>query len=422
LRLRFVDDFLGHGLRVYSLEEGRSGSEEGVLAERTPGGGARLKNPFWEVEATAHGEVILTHSGNTQVRDALRLVSEGDRGDEYNFDPVVGIPAVERPHRTRLRLVGGNGPEAGLAIDLKYRVPASLTPDRKTRSEKRVELPVRIVVRLAAGLDRVDFEVTLHNTARDHRVRLHVRAPFVAQHFEVESAFEVAKRPIAPQPSDFGSKHPAEFPIGACPERSFATISDGTRAFTVANRGTAEVEAVPEADGTTSLALTLLRAVGWLSQNGLGLRPGPAGPLFPTPGAQLLGPHRAEFALFSHSQGDPMRVARAHAFAYPPIAFVGGNGGQGTLADRARLVEIDDPEVVVSAIEPERGGGSKLRIYEAGGRARTVTVRWHGPGAHALVPVDLTGRNSSTPYTPTPDGVGAVLALRPGQIVTLAVR
>jgi alpha-mannosidase len=423
VRLRFVDDFPGQGLRVYSVAPGSAREEERTIGERTALAGARIQNAFWRVEASPKGEVTLTRlSDGTVVRDALRLVSEGDRGDEYNFDPVPGFAEVERPHRARVRLVGRAGPEAALALELWYRVPASLTEDRKARSQRQVELPARVLVRLASGLDRVDVEVSLYNTAKDHRMRLHVRAPFAAQRFEVESAFEIAKRPIAPQPSDFGGPRPAEFPVGACPERAFATLSDGSRAVSVANRGTTEVEAVREADGTTSLALTLLRAVGWLSRGDLALRPGPAGPPFPTPEAQVLGPHRAEFALFAHDDGDSTRVARAHAFAYPPIAFVRSRGGSPLLADGVRLVEIDDPGVVVSAIEPDQGGGPKLRLYETTGRARDVTVRWRGSGACTLVPVDLAGRPDTTPSTPTPDGAGAVVTLRPWQVLTLAVR
>jgi alpha-mannosidase len=422
VRLRFVDEFPGHGLRVYRLARGRSRKEAEVSAERTAGGGARIENEFWRVEASAKGEVTLTRlTDGIRIHDALRLVSQGDRGDEYNFDPVQGAVAVERPYRAQVRGVRAAGSEASLAIALWYRVPESLTPDRKARSKRQVNLPASVTVRLAAGLDRVDLEVVLDNTAKDHRMRLHFRAPFAAERFEVESAFEVVQRPIAPEPSDFGSQHPTEFPIGACPQRTFATIGDGTRGFTVANRGTSEVEAVREVDGTTSLALTLLRAVGWLSQSGLSLRPGPAGPGFATPGAQVLGLHRCEFALFSHSDGDPMRLARAHAFAYPPLAFAGSGEGHSRLADLARLVEIDDPQVVVSAIEPD-AGGPRVRIYEAGGRARSVTVRWHGSAARTLVPVDLAGRPDTVQCTPTDSGVGAVVPLRPWQIVTLAVR
>jgi len=422
VRLRFVDEFPGHGLRVYRLARGRSRREARVSAERSAGGGARIENEFWQVEASAKGEVTLTRrTDGTRIQDALRFVSQGDRGDEYNFDPVQGAAAVERPSRAQVRDVRVAGEEASLTIALGYRLPTSLTPDRSAQSEKHVSLPVSLTVRLAAKLDRVDLEVALDNTARDHRMRLHLRAPFAAEHFEVESAFEVVQRPIAPEPSDFGSQQPAEFPIGACPERTFATISDGTHAFTLANRGTSEVEAVREIDGTTSLAVTLLRAVGWLSQSGLSLRPGPAGPGFATPGAQVLGSHRFEFALFSHSDGDPLRVARAHAFAYPPLAFSGGGGGHKTLVDKARLVEIDDPQVVVSAIEPD-AGGPRVRIYEAGGRARSVTVRWRGSAARTLLPVDLAGRPDTLQCTPMASGVGAVVPLRPWQIVTLAIR
>ena len=423
MHLRFVDDFPGHGLRVYSVARGRSRAEDRVLAERTAAGGARIKNAFWQVEASAHGDVTLTRlTDGTVVRDALRLVSEGDRGDEYNFDPIRGVAAVERPHRARVRVLGGAVPEAALAIELWYRVPECLTPDRKTRSGKYVELPARVLVRLASGFDRVDVEVTLHNTAKDHRMRLHVRAPFVAQRFEVESAFEVAKRPIAPQPSDFGSPHPAEFPIGACPaaglchdQRWNARTHRGQSGHVRGRSGMrSRRHDLSGAHAATRCRLALPGEPQACARDRRAL-------LFPTPEAQVLGSHRAEFALFSHSDGDPMRVARAHAFAYPPIAFVRSGGGPVTLADEARLVEIDDPEVVVSAIEPDPGGGPKVRIYEATGRARIVTVRWHGSAARTLVPVDLTGRPDTTQCTPTPDGAGAVVQLRPWQILTLAV-
>ena len=184
------------------------------------------------------------------VEDALRLVSEGDRGDEYNFDPVPGGERVETPARVRVKLGPVSEAEVSLAIDARYRVPAALAPGRDARARRRVWLPVRLRLRLSRGLPRVAVQIDLDNTARDHRLRAHVRAPFAASRFEVESAFEIARRPIAPGPASFGSEHPSEFPIGATPQRGFATLADGSRALTVANRGCAEVEAVPEADGT----------------------------------------------------------------------------------------------------------------------------------------------------------------------------
>lgn len=418
VRLRFADDFPGHGLRAYRVARGRAGAAR-PAAGRTPGGGAFVENEHWRVEAAAHGRVRLVRRADGQaIDDALRLVSEGDRGDEYNFDPVAGEAPVERPVRARVRVERAGEARAAVVVDARYRVPAGLAAGRDRRSPRTVALAARLRVALHAGVDRVDVDVEVDNTAKDHRLRLLARAPFVARRFAVESAFEVAERPIAPQPGDFGSETPAEFPIGAVPMRGFASVDDGARALTLASRGAAEVEALPEPDGTTALAVTLLRAVGWLSRPDLRLRPGHAGPPLATPGAQVPGRHRVELALWLHPAGDPAQIARAHAFGSPPLAFPGGEGAGGPLADGARVVEVDDPEVVVSALEPRADGRSLLRLYNASDRAREVRVAWRLAGAETLAAVDLADR-------PAPDvglvreGGGVRLRLRPWQIAGL---
>jgi alpha-mannosidase len=300
-------------------------------------------------------------------------------------------------------------------------VPAALTPTRDARARRKLWLPVRWQLRLSRGLPRVAVQIDLDNTARDHRLRAHVRAPFAASRFEVESAFEVARRPIAPGPADFGSEHPSEFPIGATPQRGFATLAEGARALTVAGRGCAEVEAVQETDGSSSLALTLLRAVGWLSRGDLALRPVHAGPALQTPGAQGLGPHRVEFGFWLHADGDPQRVADAHRFAAPACLFAAEGGPDAPLGNGARLLEIDDPEVIVSAIEPRTQSTPRIRLYNASDRPRRVELRWCGPGARRLEPVDLAGSATRLEGFVPGEGARATLALRPWQIVNLAV-
>ena len=401
-------------------------ASEGRAAGRSPAqaraaGGAWLENEHWRVEVDGAARVRLTRKADgLVVEDALRVVSEGDRGDEYNFDPVPGDAPVERPARVRVSLEQPGEARVALAIDARYALPAGLAPGRGRRSARRVALSVRLRIALHEGLDRIDLALACQNAARDQRLRLHVRAPFEAQRFEVESAFEVAERPIAPQPGDFGSDRPAELPIGAVPQRSFATLAGGALALTVANRGAAEVEAVPEADGTTSLAVTVLRAVGWLSRDDLHVRPGHAGPPLETPGAQVPGHHRLELSLRLHPAGEAERVARAHAFAFPPRAFAGGGPPAAPLRDGARLFEVDDPAVVVSAIQPGPDGRARVRLWNASAEARRVRVAWSGPGARALEPVDLAGRPDPRAGL-EPEGAGGWLRLRPWQITTLRV-
>jgi hypothetical protein len=424
IRLRFVDDLPGHGLRVYRLAPGRArrGDDRGHLqSERQPDGGVRIANQVWSVEVAADGRVSLWNQIlGVRIEDALRVVSEGDRGDEYNFDPVPGAVQVERPDRVRVSLGPASESDVSAVIAAKYRVPRELAPDRDARGKASVVLPVTLRIRLSSGLDRVDLENTIDNTARDHRLRLHIRAPFTAQRFEVESAFEIAERPIDPPRDAFGSDTPSEFPVGATPQRSFATLDDGQRALTLANRGSAEVDAVPEADGTTSLAVTLLRAVGWLSRGDLRLRPGDAGPGLETPGAQVPGLHRAELSIRLHPVDSVERVSEAHRFANPARAWIGGGPVDAPLADGARLLEIDDPAVVVSAIEPRPDRRPVLRLYNASAQPRTVALRWNGSGARAIEPVDLMEHRVPDDTVST-EKTRATLSLRPWGIATLRI-
>jgi len=415
VRLRFVDALPGHGLRVYRLAPGAAPAPASLRAEPLAGGGAAIENESWRAECDRDGRVALVAKGSgRRIEDALRLVSEGDRGDEYNFDPVPGGAIVDRPERVRVR-ASRRGAEVELRIDGRLAVPLELAASRSERSDRRVALPFSLRLRLAADMDRLDVALRVDNTARDHRLRLHCRAPFAARRFEVESALEIAERPIAPAPDSFGAARPAELPIGACPQRSFATLAgpDGL-ALTVANRGVAEVEAVPEGGASSALALTVLRAVGWLSRPDLALRPGPAGPALATPGAQVPGPHAIEVSLRLHRDGAPERLAKAHGFAFPPLAFPGMCGSAGPLGDGARLVAIDDPEVVVTAIEPSPEGDTLVRLLNASGVARDARLAWSLPSDEAAW-VDLAARTVSV--------VGrtaqASVRLRPWQIATL---
>lgn len=421
VRLRFADDLPGHGLRVYRLAAGAGPIPAALRVERRSEGAA-IENEYWRVDADASGRVALvSRRSGVRIEDAVRLVSEGDRGDEYNFDPVPGAAVVEWLERVRVRGLR-RGAEVLLRIEGALRLPQGLAASRAERSPRTVRVPVALELRLGAGLDRVDVAVRVENGACDHRLRVHLRAPFAAQRFEVESAFEIAERPVAPAADSFGSLQPAETPIGAVPQRSFATLyGDGDLALSVANRGTAEVEAVRETNGSGALAVTLLRAVGWLSRPDLALRRGPAGPALATPGAQVPGPHTAELSLRLHPARDPRRVAEAHGFAFPPLGFRCGGAGEASLRDGDRLVEIDDPAVVVSAIEPRVGGDTELRLWNAGAQERSARVGWT-PACAGILPIDLAGRPvHSAAWTSAVDGAGT-LRLSAFRIAALRVR
>ena len=75
--------------------------------------------------------------------------------------------------------------------------------------------------------------------------------------------------------------------------------------------------------------------------------------------------------------------------------------------------------MVVSAIEPRTESTPLIRLYNASDAPRRVRVRWRGPGARRLDPVDLAG-NATQPHGFAPgEGASATLALRPWQIASL---
>jgi alpha-mannosidase len=394
-QIRFVDSSAGCGLRSYRLETSRKADRGAVRAETHAGGGATIENESWRIDVDAGGRVDLTSLASaTRIGDAVTILDEGDRGDEYTFDPVANDVTIRHCERATVRLRGCCAAEASIEVRLRMRVPRELSADRASRSARTVALPVTLTLRLAQGLDRIDVDVEVDNTARDHRLRVAFRAPFGARHFEVESALEVVERPIAPKPGDFGHESPAEFPTGATPHRTFATLIGADQALTLANRGSPEVEVIP-GDGEAQLASTLVRSVGWLSRGDLSMRPMHAGPPMATPGAQSLGRLRAEFSLRLHAVGDATRAAHAHAFAHPPLAFRADGSrddSQEKIRDGDRLLEVDDPCIAISALEPQADGSICARVVNLSHEKRAFELRWNSGKPAALTRVDLSQR------------------------------
>ena len=210
----------------------------------------------------------------------------GDRGDSYDFD-AVGTEAASPPVETLdvRRWRHPNGMQ-GLAVRRVLRVPAQLDPERETRSAASVELPVLVEARITPGVRRVDLHVEVENTARDHRLRLLFPCGSGVDEFHAASTFDTARRSTAPR-DDSRWIHPAPRTF---PHQGWVCAGG----LTVAAPGLPEAEVTPEG----CIAITLVRAVGWLSRPDLRSRPGDAGPALATPGAQCLERFEARIHLF----------------------------------------------------------------------------------------------------------------------------
>jgi alpha-mannosidase len=287
--------------------------------------------------------------------------------------------------------------------------------DRSRRSDEQVDLPICTRVQLATGVRRIDFETTVNNQAEDHRLRVHLPTPIVTDQSWAEGHFDVIERPIA---MPLATETWREQPTGAHPQRSFVDLSDGQCGVLLANRGLPEYEVLPAPGGSTgtTLALTLLRCVGWLSRGDLHNRRGHAGPGLATPEAQCPGTHTFHYALVPHS-GNYLNAQReAHAFNAPLRAIYNGPH-PGRLPSRASFVQVSPTAAVLTAAKAaEDGQGLIVRLYNSAPVPIQAHLKLWQPCRQASL-VALDERDLGQPLASDTDAVA--VTLRPRQIATL---
>ncbi len=323
----------------------------------------RMENEFLAVEVTPRdGTFSVTHKPSAATYVGLhRFVDGGDRGDEYNYCPpendlLISAP-VNQPH---IRWIEQGPARWTIEIEQVYAIPKALTPDRSGRNGETLQCPITSRISLSPGIPRVDICTDVDNLARDHRLRVLFPTQRQADCSSAESAFDVVRRPLG-MPSDTAGW--AEQPVATHPQQTFVDVSDGHAGLLVANRGLPEYEVIREADGTASIALTLLRCVGWLSRDDFPCREGHAGPALETPEAQCLGRGSLHYSLVPHAGSWQDSYTHAHAF-HSPMRAIGSQSHDGILPTSASLIRLEGRGLVLSAIKAaEDADGLIVRVY-----------------------------------------------------------
>lgn len=330
----------------------------------------------WEVHDLRHGR---------RYPGLGRFVDGGDAGDEYNYSPPPADELVVARPRPGSPQAWAAGPlVAGLRVLYDLKIPEALDVSRQRRGHERVVLPVEVVTSLHHHEALLRFTVRVDNRARDHRLRVLFPAPYAVDQVFADAAFHVMARP--PRSAEPGGP---EHALPTYPSRAFAAVSDGRHGMAILHQGLPEHEVVADGE-TAALAMTLLRAVGWLSRDDLALRLGHAGPPLPTPEAQVPGPHTYHYAAFFHAgdwqEGDvPGAVSR---YLFPPLV-AGFHPGEGEAAS-ASGPHIDNPRVLLSALyrEEER---CYLRVYNCSDGMQEARISLAGLPARRARQVSLAG-------------------------------
>jgi len=305
---------------------------------------------------------------------ALHLESESDAGDSYDFSPVPGAPL----RRSGVALAAPTVVEAGplrsaLAWEVALELPARLADDRRTPLGS-VTVRARLELALEAFAEHADLQVSFDQPACDQRLRLRLATGIHSDHAVADSHWHQERIPLA------RAEHPEWYqqPVTTHHQRRYTAVHDASAGLALLARGLPEAEAIATPAGV-ELAVTLIRAVGWLSRDDLQSRPQGAGPALAAPGAQCLGAQRFDLALAPFAgAADHARLQRAaEAFLHPPLivtagyydprpdlqfAPAGAPGAQG-LSARIAGVRISEP-LLLSACKPaDEGDGIVVRLW-----------------------------------------------------------
>ncbi|GAA3753094.1 glycosyl hydrolase-related protein [Micromonospora maritima] len=351
-------DTLRH--RVAFVADAPAGGWTGYTATVVPGAPAAVPSGVpgrtvtrgdWTLTVADDASFTLTDAATGRTLPGLgRLVDVGDAGDTYTYDPPRRDETVTPVVREAWV---HDGPVASrLVVRADLDVPAGLTPDRSARSAERVVLPLTVTATLWAGVPELDWRLEFDNAADDHRLQAHFPTDAPATDWTADAHFSLLTRPLKAPLGPLPEQRGYEADAGVAPVRSLATLPG----LAVLAPGLPEVQGI--AGERPSLAVTVLRAVGWLSRPDLRARTAGAGPQLPTPEAQCR--RRVTAAIGVRLDDDEATVTAAAARRRAPLRAWQLRPGALAPAVTPGL-RVDGAQV--SAYKPaEDGDGAVLRL------------------------------------------------------------
>jgi mannosylglycerate hydrolase len=412
--------------------------------------GTTLENRFYKLTFNADGSFNLLDKETKQDYKNLGILEDmGDWGDEYDYSwPPEGAKDAlifSKGRQAEVILLEDGPAKLTAQVALTLPIPKALAPGRKGRMDEAVPTPFAMQVSLLAGVKRVDIKLTWNNQSKDHRVRALFPSTIKATSVQADGHFHVVDRKVdKPDDHDWNQKY-----VGPNHQNMFVNVQGAGRGLAVCNRGLPEYEALKETDGSVTLAITLLRCIGWLSRGDFATRKGNAGPDLETPGAQMQGPFEAQLAITTHAgdwcAGEVHRRARefnAPARLFLPdvvqgrsradnILFLGGlssvtgapQAGKKDLPARLSAIAISPPELELTALkQAEDGTGTILRLVNVSSKDVTGRVSlWQAPKAVSVVDLNEQAPQRNIKGSATLKGKDVAVTLGANVILTLKV-
>jgi 2-O-(6-phospho-alpha-D-mannosyl)-D-glycerate hydrolase len=336
-----------------------------------------IENEAFRVEVAMDGSfAVIDRATGDRSGPHGALLDEGDRGDEYTYS--YAGPTLGSRDTVGNRTTAVAGDRATVTIEYELRLPAGLREDRLARTPELVSCAVRNEISLDAGARRVDVRVVVDNQARDHRLRVLCETGTRSLTHVAGAAFAWLDRETRVAPR----RGWIEQPTAERAVHDLVAVEGATRGLAVGVEGLREYAVLH--DGRT-IAITLLRAVGFLSRGDLPERKGHAGPALTTPSAQCIGERAYRYCVVP--LGGDMTLPRAareiREWLSPPWVAQGDAS-----ATRSFYYMDRDSVLQPSALRAGPEGSLILRVFNPTNAYGEATIRFSRAIASARA-VDL---------------------------------
>jgi mannosylglycerate hydrolase len=386
------------GYEVFSLQPQNTPQTNASKADTS-----EIENEYFRIIVHENGTFTLIDKELNRTFENLGIVEDvGDWGDEYDYSPPQELENDRRITNegvhAEVRVLEAGPAKKTIQSTYILQIPSSLTEDRKVRSELFRDLPVKVSLTLYPKIKRVDIDITLRNQSEDHRLRMLFPTGIKARTVSVDGHFAIIERTIELPEGQKWKQAPSK----TNHQLKYVSVNDGNVGLAVFNRGLPEYEPVEEAEGSATLAITLLRCVGWLSLAHLVSRKEIAGPAFATPEAQNLGEFSCSLSLTTHQAelADSKNIQAAFEFNLPlkafnpavmrtafrvpdhiffrgvPIILPPDPEEEKTLPIKQSFLEISPIHLILSACKKaEEGAALVLRVYNSSKTTSTGTIK-----------------------------------------------
>lgn len=260
----------------------------------------QISNRWFSLRYEQDGTLTLEdHRTNQQYRNVFELVDGSDEGDNYNFSPLANDWQLSS-HDVEHQVETSCG-DLLSTLKMSYQLPVPADLEERKLGKASAVLPVRLTLTLRNDRPSLDAKVELENQACDHRIQLRFPTGVIADTHFADQPFGLIERAnTPPEMAQWQQEAWTEAPVAIYPMQSLVILKDRSRGLGIITKGLREYEIL--AEQTDTLAITLMRSVGWLGQANLTYRPGRAsGMVLPSPNSQLIGHHSFELSLVPYN-------------------------------------------------------------------------------------------------------------------------